>query len=107
MGATGVGLLGAAMLAYAVWGHPSYGYFALLKVYVALGSVFLAFRLWRIGSFTAPLGLALLTTAFVHAFFKMRRAQWFSVDVITGIIFLIAATLAFANWRRPDGASPK
>jgi hypothetical protein len=91
---TTVAAFGAAMLSYAMWGHPPYWFFILLKTYVTLGSLYCAYALWKAAQATAPLGLLLLGVAAVNVFAKMRRTQWFAADLFACVLFISVVVIA-------------
>jgi hypothetical protein len=87
-------VIGVGMLALALWGHPPYWFFFLLKTYVVLGSLFIAYALWKAAPGTAPIGLLLVGIAVANALARMRRKEWFTFDLVASALFAAAIVIA-------------
>jgi hypothetical protein len=99
----GISLLAIGMLALAMWGHPPYWFFFLLKTCVVLGALFAAHTLWKAAPGTAPVGLLLIGIAAVNALARMRRSQWFTFDLLAAVLFAVVAVLALGLARPSRG----
>lgn len=69
-------LVVTGMLLWAIYGHPPYAFYSVMKWAVAGSLVFHCRELWRRSRELAPLCLVLATIAGIHIFGKMRREEW-------------------------------
>ncbi len=76
MGAMGVALVAIGMLLWALYGHPPYAFYGVMKWVVAGSCAFVGWALWRRSRALAPLCLVLFTVGGIHLFGKMRREEW-------------------------------
>src|SRR5579859_6589159 len=93
LGAAGVAGVCAMMLFWVLYGRPPYSFFAVLRVSVFVGAVYVAYSLWLASRKAAPLALMLLVVGWIHFSSKMRRLQWVPYDQAAAALFVLSALI--------------
>lgn len=94
-GLGGACFVGAAMVAWPIFGDPPYAYFGPMKWVVGAISVFAAVAIWNLSRLLLPLTMLLVTSALIETFGKMRREEWIPFNWASLLLLSISAFVLF------------
>jgi hypothetical protein len=91
--AAGFGLLAAILLAYALFGHPAYGFYGVMKWAVFVGCVLSAYALFRVSRWLGPVSACLLFLGFMEIAAHLRREEWLPYNWMTMALLVFASVV--------------
>ena len=103
--ATGLAILGTALMAYTVLGRPPHGFYEPMKWAVAFACSVAAYATLKLSAWLAPLSAALAILGATQPLSKLHRAQWLPLNWTTlAVLALSAALLARQRAATQPGA---
>lgn len=99
-------LIGAAMLAWVLFGNPPYGFYAPMKWVVAFAACAGAWAVWNVSKAFLPLCVLLVASGGVELLGKMRRHEWLPFNWASFVLLTAAAVVCvFGAWRQYGGCA--
>lgn len=98
IGQIGVTVVCCAMLSWAIFGEPPYGFFDVMRWTVAAGLVWSGWLLYRCSAVLVPFSLLNLGVAALHLLGELKRDQWVPFNwAAIGALVLASVVLVIAR----------